>query len=140
VSLLLLLILLLFTAKVPMDLFDQIETYIFTYLVDTYFSAFKDSPSWTKLFQFLYMTERTVLEEDFSLFRGTVMHCTAPEAMDLGSGSALTAASAYSCSVCIHVLYAFMYCTGIHILYRHSCIVPFCILQIFNHCLYNSLV
>ena len=68
-----------------MDLFDQIETYIFSYLVDTYFSAFKDSPSWTKLFQFLYMTERTVLEEDFSLFRGIVMHCTAPETVDLGS-------------------------------------------------------
>lgn len=56
--------------KIRVDIFDDIENVIFTYIVDTYFNSFKLSPIWAKLFQFLYMTERKVVEDDFSLFRG----------------------------------------------------------------------
>jgi hypothetical protein len=53
-----------------MDVFDEIENIVFNYVMETYFSGFKLSPLWTKLFQFLYMTERKVEEDDFILFRG----------------------------------------------------------------------
>lgn len=53
-----------------MDLFDEIENMVFNYVVETRFSSFRESPYWFKLFQHLHMTERTVAEDDFSLFRG----------------------------------------------------------------------
>jgi len=55
--------------RVRMDLFDELEGLIFKHVVDTHFSEFNVSPAWTKLFQYLFMTERTVVEDDFALFR-----------------------------------------------------------------------
>ena len=53
-----------------MDLFDEIERLMFNHVVEMYFASFKESPLWSKLFQFLYMTETSVVEDDFALFRG----------------------------------------------------------------------
>lgn len=53
-----------------MDLFDDIERLMFNHVVEMYFASFKESPLWSKLFQFLYMTETSVVEDDFTLFRG----------------------------------------------------------------------
>ena len=53
-----------------MDLFDEVENMVFNYVVETSFVSFRESASWLKLFQYLYMTERTVAEDDFSVFRG----------------------------------------------------------------------
>ena len=52
-----------------MDVFDELENIVFTYLVDHHMAAFKQSPYWTRHFQFLYMTEKKVVETDFALFR-----------------------------------------------------------------------
>ena len=56
-------------ARIRMDVFDEIENIVFNYLVEHHFMPFKMSPYWTRHFQFLYMTERKVVEEDFALFR-----------------------------------------------------------------------
>jgi beta-adrenergic-receptor kinase len=55
--------------KVPADTFDELDEIVFSYLRDAYFESFKHSSWWTKHFQFMSMTERTVLEEDFAIFR-----------------------------------------------------------------------
>ena len=52
-----------------MDVFDELESIVFTYLVSHHMAAFKLSPYWTRHFQFLYMTEKKVVETDFALFR-----------------------------------------------------------------------
>ena len=55
--------------KVPIDMFDELDEIVFSYLRDAYFESFKHSSWWTKHFQYMCMTERTVLEEDFAIFR-----------------------------------------------------------------------
>ena len=51
------------------NLFDVLEALVFKNLVDNLFSLFVGSPLWIKLFKYLFLTERKVVEEDFSLFR-----------------------------------------------------------------------
>ena len=56
--------------KIPMDVFDELDEIVFSYLRDAYFDAFKKSFWWGKHFQYLCLTERKVVEEDFAIFRG----------------------------------------------------------------------
>jgi beta-adrenergic-receptor kinase len=55
--------------KVPTDVFDELDDIVFAYLCETHFEAFKQSTWWTKHFQFMCMTERTIVEDDFAVFR-----------------------------------------------------------------------
>ena len=56
--------------KIRMDVFDELDEIVFSYLKDAYYEAFKQSYWWTKHFQYLCLTERKVVEEDFAIFRG----------------------------------------------------------------------
>ena len=56
-------------SKIRVDFFDKLEGYIFNYIVEKHFTVFTGSPLWTKLFKYLFLTERKVVEDDFSLFR-----------------------------------------------------------------------
>ena len=56
-------------SKIRIDFYDRLEGYIFNYIVEKYFSSFNGSPLWIKLFKYLFLTERKVVEDDFSLFR-----------------------------------------------------------------------
>ena len=56
--------------KIRMDVFDELDDIVFSYLKDAYFESFKASYWWTKHFQYLCLTERKVVEDDFAIFRG----------------------------------------------------------------------
>ena len=58
--------------KVPMDVFDELDEIVFSYLKDAYYDAFKKSYWWTRHFQYLCLTERKVVEDDFAIFRGII--------------------------------------------------------------------
>lgn len=55
--------------RVRSTYFDLLEGYLFKHIVDLHFTHFIGSPLWIKLFKYLFLTERKVVEEDFSLFR-----------------------------------------------------------------------
>jgi hypothetical protein len=56
--------------KIRMDVFDELDEIVFSYLRDAYYDAFKQSYWWTKHFQYLCIAEMKVIEDDFAIFRG----------------------------------------------------------------------
>ena len=66
--------------KIRMDVFDELDEIVFSYLKDAYYEGFKESPRWTKLFHYLCISERKVVEEDFAIFRGKRETRTSPDA------------------------------------------------------------
>lgn len=56
-------------SAVKNTLFDEIDTIIFTFLKDTLFGDFLESPFYSKYLHFMAMTEQVVGEDDFALFR-----------------------------------------------------------------------
>ena len=56
--------------KIRMDVFDELDEIVFSYLRDAYYDAFKQSFWWTKHFQYLCIAEMKVVEDDFAIFRG----------------------------------------------------------------------
>ena len=55
--------------KVPLNLFDKLDLMIFGYLKKTYYESFKCSPLWRKYYEFLYLSTRNVVEDDFAILR-----------------------------------------------------------------------
>eukprot|EP00596_Hydrurales_sp_CCMP1899_P010160 CAMPEP_0119055114 /NCGR_PEP_ID=MMETSP1177-20130426/75519_1 /TAXON_ID=2985 /ORGANISM="Ochromonas sp, Strain CCMP1899" /LENGTH=607 /DNA_ID=CAMNT_0007035569 /DNA_START=227 /DNA_END=2047 /DNA_ORIENTATION=+ len=55
--------------KIKMDIFDELDEIVFSYLRDAYYESFKRSIWWTKHHQYLCLTERKVVEDDFAIFR-----------------------------------------------------------------------
>ena len=56
--------------KIRMDVFDELDEIVFSYLRDAYYDTFKQSFWWTKHFQYLCIAEMKVVEDDFAIFRG----------------------------------------------------------------------
>jgi hypothetical protein len=57
--------------RIRMDVFDELDEIVFSYLKDAYYEQFKNSTWWVKHFQYLCIAERKVVEDDFAIFRGT---------------------------------------------------------------------
>jgi hypothetical protein len=57
--------------RIRMDVFDELDEIVFSYLKDAYYESFKTSTWWVKHFQYLCIAERKVVEDDFAIFRGT---------------------------------------------------------------------
>ena len=57
--------------RIRMDVFDELDEIVFSYLKDAYYESFKTSIWWVKHFQYLCIAERKVVEDDFAIFRGT---------------------------------------------------------------------
>lgn len=53
----------------PFNLFDKLDSIIFSYLKETHWETFKNSEDYVKYFNFLTLSERPVTENDFALYR-----------------------------------------------------------------------
>ena len=55
--------------KVPLNLFDKLDLMIFGYLKKMYYENFKSSALWRKYYEYLYLSTRNVVEDDFAILR-----------------------------------------------------------------------
>jgi hypothetical protein len=53
----------------PLNLFDEVDEYVFAKLEVEYFPRFKQSPQWAYYFQFTHIREKPINDADFELFR-----------------------------------------------------------------------